>query len=352
MHAVYRGETRKVAGQGKDEGHTDKDGEFDSSEIVMKRWADFERDRRYKLGAHSRDSTYNVIHRTTSPERSSNRYSTVSSVDTFLSNGGSAFVGDGLLRKGSPGISTSHSTEGSYAGPRYPQQLELPAPLGGQASGMSAASSLTSVHRYTPSSTPELPSSPFEESMRYPSDPSLPIVPRQTLGTHDYTYPRYAEGYDSDEVEREAILSDGGSSKPHSPRPDVPYSRPARERPSSRQDLDSLVSPLTSTLDHTVTSTPSSPEISTNPFSTYATNARKLRGVSLVDSGPVPGTEGVRVAQRSRRTSQGPSSGQSPTHRNRNSIQSPSSLTDTFAPPLPMTGGLPPGAAPPQSRQG
>ena len=52
------GETRKVLG---DKGHDtgDKDGEFDSSHTVMKRWAEFERDRRWKSGTQSRDSTYN-----------------------------------------------------------------------------------------------------------------------------------------------------------------------------------------------------------------------------------------------------------------------------------------------------
>lgn len=51
------GQTRKVVG---DKGHDagDKDGEFDSSHIVMKRWAEFERDRRWKSGTGSRDSTY------------------------------------------------------------------------------------------------------------------------------------------------------------------------------------------------------------------------------------------------------------------------------------------------------
>jgi len=51
------GQTRKVLG---DKGHDtgDKDGEFDSSHIVMKRWAEFERDRRWKSGTQSRDSAY------------------------------------------------------------------------------------------------------------------------------------------------------------------------------------------------------------------------------------------------------------------------------------------------------
>ena len=50
------GETRKVEGSTGD--HTgDKEGEFDSAHIVMKRWAEFERDRRWKSGTQSRDST-------------------------------------------------------------------------------------------------------------------------------------------------------------------------------------------------------------------------------------------------------------------------------------------------------
>lgn len=42
------GETRRVAGAEKDTHHGDKYGEFDSSKIVMKRWAEFERERRIK----------------------------------------------------------------------------------------------------------------------------------------------------------------------------------------------------------------------------------------------------------------------------------------------------------------
>jgi chitin synthase len=51
------GQTRRVAGD-KGGHHGDKEGEFDSTHIVMKRWAEFERDRRWKSGSHSRDSLY------------------------------------------------------------------------------------------------------------------------------------------------------------------------------------------------------------------------------------------------------------------------------------------------------
>jgi len=51
------GQTRQVSGD-KGGNHGDKEGEFDSTNIVMKRWAEFERERRWKSGAHSRDSAY------------------------------------------------------------------------------------------------------------------------------------------------------------------------------------------------------------------------------------------------------------------------------------------------------
>jgi chitin synthase len=50
------GQTRKIEGS-KDDSAGDKEGEFDSTHIVMKRWAEFERDRRWKSGIQSRDST-------------------------------------------------------------------------------------------------------------------------------------------------------------------------------------------------------------------------------------------------------------------------------------------------------
>jgi chitin synthase len=63
------GETRKIEGGDADKGHGDKDGEFDSSHIVMKRWVEFERERRWKAGTQSRDSYYDVLQRSSSPRR-------------------------------------------------------------------------------------------------------------------------------------------------------------------------------------------------------------------------------------------------------------------------------------------
>lgn len=42
------GDTRKVEGAESKHGHGDKEGEFDSSQLVMKKWSDFEKERRIK----------------------------------------------------------------------------------------------------------------------------------------------------------------------------------------------------------------------------------------------------------------------------------------------------------------
>lgn len=61
------GQTRKVSGDKKG-GHGDKEGVFDSTHIVMKKWSEFERERRWKL-AHSRDSSWLDPYRSISPKR-------------------------------------------------------------------------------------------------------------------------------------------------------------------------------------------------------------------------------------------------------------------------------------------
>lgn len=328
---LRRGETRKIVGD-TGGGHTDKDGDFDSSHIVLKRWAEFERDRRYRAGSHSRDSTYDVIQRSTSPHRSSSpRDSTISSIDTSASNGASGVPGDALLRRSSPAISNSpsQSAEGGYSGHRYPPQIELPAPLGGQALNSEASS----VTRY-------------DESTPDPNDPSVAFQ-RQLASRHEY--PRYAEGYDSDEIERQAILSD--SPIIHQQSPPLPsaatfsYPRPEREHPTAYQDS---ISPSTSSSAASGRTGPSSAPTSSSSdvrTSSRTLAARKARGISLVDDGPVPGSEGMRSVQRhQRRTSQGPPPS---THRSRHSIQS--DLNSHSSVTSPPSGSLPPGAAPPRT---
>lgn len=297
----------------------------------MKRWAEFERDRRYRAGSHSRDSTYDVIQRSTSPHRSSSpRDSTISSIDTYASNGGGGVAGEALLWRSSPAISNSpsQSAEGGYPGHRYPAQIELPAPLGGQALN-SESSSLTRD----------------EGSALDLSDPNQPGFQRQFASGHDY--PRYAEGYDSDELERQAILPDSPiivqQSPPLPSTSSFSYPRPEREHPASYQDS---ISPSTSSgPSGRPGPSPAPTTASDSPFISKKLAARKARGVSLVDDGPVPGSEGMRTVQRQqRRMSQGPPPS---SHRSRHSIQS--DLNSHTSPTSPTSGSLPPGAAPPRT---
>lgn len=59
------GQTRKIIGDQDKGNHGDKEGEFDSKHIVMKRWGEFERERRWKLNnfGHSREPTYENVAR-------------------------------------------------------------------------------------------------------------------------------------------------------------------------------------------------------------------------------------------------------------------------------------------------
>ncbi|CAE6461764.1 unnamed protein product [Rhizoctonia solani] len=78
------GQTRMVAGEKKEEGHGDKDGEFDSSHIVMKRWAEFERDRRFRANNGSLPSRDSLEPGRSSPKRESGyRNSTGSGADAY-----------------------------------------------------------------------------------------------------------------------------------------------------------------------------------------------------------------------------------------------------------------------------
>ncbi|KAJ7870902.1 glycosyltransferase family 2 protein [Mycena olivaceomarginata] len=76
------GQTRMLEGgeaEGKGGGvEGDKEGEFDSSHIVMKRWAEFERERRWKSGTQSRDSDEYF-----KGKADSNRYSLASNSDQY-----------------------------------------------------------------------------------------------------------------------------------------------------------------------------------------------------------------------------------------------------------------------------
>lgn len=348
---LSRGQTRKIVGDD-DQGHTDKDGEFDSSHIVMKRWADFERDRRYRSGSHSRDSTYdNLVQRSGSPQRpASNRYSVVSSADTYTSGThGSGSTSDAaLFRRGSPGPETvPHSS-----GPRRPQQLELPAPLSSQGG-----------HSSTPESLESLDSNPDLHAQAF-GDPAADqrhlahIMGSSPSQPQSVEYPHYPE-YDSDEIEHEQILreSPGLTATSAFDTAAVPVRAYAHDREPVYSTEPEVMADTgrqrTQTPEHARSESTSSN--ASNPFS----NAHR-RGVSLVDAGPVPGSQGFRVVQRQRRSSQGPGTpGLPSSSRSRNSLAPADLAALPASPPLSSDGfasissasgttspSLPPGAAP------
>ncbi|KAJ7146615.1 glycosyltransferase family 2 protein [Mycena epipterygia] len=290
------GQTRKVDGE---ETHTgDKEGEFDSTHIVMKRWVEFERERRWKSGTQSRDSDGAYYDR----KAESNRYSLTSNSDTFHPPSG---------------MDTSTVESTNYnAVPRQRHDsntlLMLPTPLAvsrnttasaGSSNPMSSSSSVgmarsseegfdagSSAHRLigSPQSTP------VDTWIDTFDAPPLP-PPRPPRESHR-----------------------GGSMDTHTPPGSAnPFLRGASGSPVMYDE----------------------PEESTSP-SRYGGAAR---GVRLTDSGPVPGPEGGvrRVARPSARrpTSQAPvgAGGQGPQQPQQNRYSRNS-----------MGFSLPPGAAPPQ----
>ncbi|GAA6014187.1 hypothetical protein JCM10207_006126 [Rhodosporidiobolus poonsookiae] len=317
------GQTRMVEGEKKGGGdHSAKEGVFDSSHITMKRWADWERDRRYRSGMHSRDSTYNEVigpagaHRQGSPGRpSSNRMSIVSSsTETYTS---------------------APNSSGESHGPRPPAQLELPAPLAPQ--GVSPASSMASMDRSGSAISP----SPLA-AVRAPAD-----------------YPRYPEPtYDSDELEREGILA--RQSPPTTSSPSFYTAEPeSLGYPSAA--TSTAPSPISGPSSQPISA--SSSFASNNPFGNSAAVPRapsKPRGVSLVDDGPVAGSR--QVKRTSRRASSGPGaplqSAAPPQAGHRSRPSQSQSHSFSTGEPYGSSGGsvssssghgsLPPGAAPPR----
>jgi chitin synthase len=101
------GETRKIEGA-KEKAHGDKEGEFDSSHITMKRWVEFERERRWKTEQATGTLSETAFRTGTPLAPPSGRYSLNSSMDNW-----------------------SSATVSDPYGARLPsiQQLSLPQPL-------------------------------------------------------------------------------------------------------------------------------------------------------------------------------------------------------------------------------
>ncbi|KAF8913155.1 glycosyltransferase family 2 protein [Gymnopilus junonius] len=248
------GETRKVAGGDKGGDHGDKEGEFDSSHIVMKRWAEFERDRRWKSGTQSRDSTYYE------KKTDSNRYSLASNSD---------------LTHQPPTVDASTVESASYSSPRPRHDsnalLMLPAPLAVNRPLMSSASSVG------------MRSS--EDNYASDNGSNLRLIPSQ------------ADTY--------ADTSESSSTSQRLLSPMSPYDPRFTRQVPSPQPPSLVENPFRSQ-----TTSPTLYDEQTAFIPEYEDpHGRGGRGVRLTDSGPVPGPDGVRRVSRPqgrRPTSQAP----------------------------------------------
>ncbi|WWC59904.1 uncharacterized protein I303_102466 [Kwoniella dejecticola CBS 10117] len=177
------GETRKVVGETKEASHGDKEGIFDSSHIVMKRWVEFERERRWRNGTESRDSQYyDVVQRANSPKG----YSVVSTSETSYSGFGGTNESNPLFRQSQSFQSMSQMAPSPEANPASVSQLALPpargASLGRDHSSGSAESSgsntLERANSDDPSSGHGYQAYPNES---YQDDAEQPILPANYL---------------------------------------------------------------------------------------------------------------------------------------------------------------------------
>lgn len=285
---------------------------FDANSITMKRWAEFERERRWRSGTHSRDSTYDVVHRSSSPERSgSTRYSVVSS-DTYHSNPSGTNEGAGrLLSHGQADTAdVSHSRAASQSAKARLDSvplLELPAPLGPDAGGKPRVNA-------TPGITPGSISVPRPRDTAAATNQFQSFKP-PFAETHPHTSsPSFAHSAPDDE-HRPMMRAESVSPDPNEP----------NSRLLSALNVTSAASPPSSQAHVSQTSQPSFGSVASeqrypnlNDASSFAQGftaepevyagtdshsprTQPGRGFSLVDDGPVASPTGVRQVQRGTR---------------------------------------------------
>lgn len=271
------GQTRKVVGD-KTGAHGDKEGEFDSTHIVMKRWAEFERERRWKSGTQSRDSTYER-------RTDSNRYSIASNSDTFHPSS-AAYDGS--------------TVESAAFSPRQRHDsnalLMLPAPLSVNRATTSSAASSVGVSRSS------------EENVYLDaagSGSNLRLVP--SVQSAD----QYSDSYESSNNTSTGVQSKRYSTPPPELRYESPVPRLATQ--GFRSNTSSVEGPSgsgsgSSNPFYTMTTSPTSYDEHNHLYSPaesedtvggggYRSGAVR-GGVRLTDSGPVPPPEGVRRVSR------------------------------------------------------
>ncbi|KAG1747641.1 glycosyltransferase family 2 protein [Suillus lakei] len=279
------GQTRQVAGD-KGGNHGDKEGEFDSSHIVMKRWAEFERDRRWKSGVQSRDSTVN------------NRYSMASNSD-INHNGG----GDSSTTESTPSVPYASGTRSRQDSNGL---LMLPAPLSASknptsvTSASSAAMSRSSEDVYSDGGS--------TSNQRLVSTPQDQYIESYT----ESPTPRYPQ-FDAHVARAGGVLRNQTVSSQY----------PGETQNPFRSE------PHVATYDDQYGGYTAEPE-DMSPPPVPSKHQQGGRGVSLSDNGPVPGPEGVRRVAK-------PSVRRPPSQAPQNRYSRSSTAFN-----------LPPGAAPPQ----
>ncbi len=306
------GATRVVQGD-KGGNHGDVEGKFDPSNIVMKRWAEFERERRLRSGTHSRDSTYDIVQRTGSPDRAgSTRYSMVSS-DTYHSNPSQQ---DSVMHRPTTGLLASATAQIQDAEVKTTARqrldnvplLELPAPLGPDAAARrtgaapAAAGSIAVVRPREPS--PAGTSSGSHSMSTNSSRPAVGYLPNPEFSADEEKRPMIASAASSPDPERNFV--------PFQPLPSTEVRHglvssgqayPGVQEASYAQGMSAEPEEDTS-----------GPWNAMPANAVGSTNSRPReqpphKGFSLVDDGPVASSEGMRPVQRGARrmsNNQGP----------------------------------------------
>jgi len=265
------GQTRLTQGEtATDADHGDKKGEFDSSGIVMRRWVEFERERRWKSGTPSaRNSYYDP--RSSSPKRQS----LVSTTER-----------DSRIYDGTT-VESSNYTQGSGSRSRHDSQqlLMLPAPL--------------SVNRPSPS-----PMSVSRLS-RTSEDAGGPDSSRQRL----ISSPQSADerhGYDTPDNSPSVPLSSRYASPTSAESSNNGALRPGRNSVETNPFVYSNSQRMVSEYDQVSPTADSEEYTNFSPSPSSQSHTQRTRGISLTDNGPVPGPDGVRRVSRKRQSQQSP----------------------------------------------
>ncbi|KAJ1724074.1 Chitin synthase, class 3 [Coemansia erecta] len=235
------GQTRMVQGEGKDKGHGDGEGEFDSSQIVMKRWCDFEAEKRRKtqviLGSVPSLAALAVSSSRDAPSLGSRQSRVmVNSRPVSVANSGSSHrVAD------SPRLPASDSADQLVSTVGQAAALQLAASEMDDADAHAAAGSIERLGYMTPNIIPVLASQGLQNSLARGSSGML-----SGLGSPGGAYPPssyYAAGGPmSPDSPTNINYSDMPSNGPPAV-PPIPQQYSASQSPRSQRSRDDTSTP-------------------------------------------------------------------------------------------------------------